>query len=103
MVSESKLLPLVSKPLFLGYESVLIQPEHQLATGLSIPQIDQFLGGFASAAVGVEIHFRWRPRLRNPKDKLVLEYMANSGKERLIAHTTIKTLNRWLINSTSEC
>jgi len=85
-VAKSKLLPSVSIPLFLEYESVLKRPEHQLATGLSINEIDQFLNAFASAAAGVEIHFRWRPRLKDPKDELVLECVVNSGNRLLVTH-----------------
>ena len=55
-VAESTLVPSVGIPLFLEYESVLKRPEHQLATGLSIKEIDRFLDAFASTAAGVEIH-----------------------------------------------
>jgi len=75
-VAKSKLLPFVSIPLFLEYESVLKRPEHQLATGLSVKEIDQFLNAF----------FRWRPRLKDPKDELVLECVVNSGNGLLITH-----------------
>ena len=61
-VARRQVLPLVTTPLFLEYEAVLKHPEHQLATGLNPAQIDQLLAAFASAAEGVETHFRWRPQ-----------------------------------------
>ena len=85
-VAASELVPLVSTPLFIEYESVLKRPEHLLASGLSEKQIDAFLAAFASAAVGVEIHFRWRPRLRDANDEMVLECVVNSQRELLITH-----------------
>jgi len=92
MVAASKLVPLVSTPLFVEYESVLKRPEQQLASGLSLTDIDSFLAAFASAAMPVEIHFLWRPRLRDPNDEIVLECMANSGRELLVTHN-VKDFN----------
>lgn len=85
-VATSELVPLVSTPLFVEYESVLKRPEHQLASGLSLVDIDQFLAAFAAASKPVDIHFMWRPQLRDALDEMVLECIVNSGQELLITH-----------------
>ena len=84
LVARGELNPLVSTPLFLEYEAVLKRPENQLATGLGLTQIDAFLSAFASAAVGVETHYRWRPQLRDSADEMVLECVVNGGADYLI-------------------
>jgi predicted nucleic acid-binding protein len=44
------------------------------------------LAAFASAAEGVNISFRWRPQLKDPKDELVLEAAVNGRAEALVTH-----------------
>lgn len=83
-VATGQLNPLVTTPLFLEYEAVLKRAEHQLATGLGLVQVDAFLSAFASAAVGVETHYRWRPQLRDTADEMVLECVVNGGADYLI-------------------
>lgn len=63
---------------------MLKRPEHQLATGLTPERIDTFLATFASAAVGVETHFRWRPQLRDSADEMVLECAVNGRADCLV-------------------
>ena len=55
------------------YEAVCTRPEHLEASGLSAQQLDLFLDGLASIVQPVEVHFLWRPPLRDPADELVLE------------------------------
>lgn len=83
-VAAGEINPLVSTPLFYEYEAVLKRPENQLATGLSLERIDQFLAILASASVGVESHYRWRPQLRDPSDEMVLECVVNAGAASLV-------------------
>lgn len=83
-VANRELNPLVTTPLFLEYEAVLKRAEHQLATGMGLEHIDAFLSSFASAAVGVDTHYRWRPQLRDSADEMVLECVVNGGADYLI-------------------
>ena len=85
-VADRALRPLVSTPLFLEYEAVLKRPEQQLATGMTPERIDTFLAAFASAASGVETHFRWRPQLRDSADELVFECAVNGRADYLVTH-----------------
>lgn len=85
-VARRQLRLLVTTALFLEYEDVLKRPEQRLATGLSLAAIDQFLTALASASKGVEVHFRWRPQLRDPSDEMVLEAAVNGRASALVTH-----------------
>jgi putative PIN family toxin of toxin-antitoxin system len=78
--------PLASTALFLEYEEVLRRPENLLATGMSEQDVEDFLAALASAAEPIEVNFRWRPQLRDPKDELVLEASVNGQADALVTH-----------------
>jgi putative PIN family toxin of toxin-antitoxin system len=84
MVAARKLIALATPPLFLEYEDVLQRAEHQLTHGLSSAELDVFLGEFATLIEPVEVHFQWRPQLRDPKDEMVLEAAINGRADALI-------------------
>jgi putative PIN family toxin of toxin-antitoxin system len=86
LVAFDRLRPLVSTALFLEYEDVLQRPENRLATGMSELDVEGFLAALASAAEPVEVNFRWRPQLTDPKDELVLEAAVNGQAEALVTH-----------------
>lgn len=85
-VTRGVVCPVVTTPLFLEYESVLKRAEQRLVTGLDEAQIDAFLAAFASAAIGVETFYRWRPQLRDPADEMVLECVVNGEADVLVTH-----------------
>jgi len=85
-IARRRVIPLMSTPLLLEYEAVLKRPEQQLATGLNPAQVERFLAALASAAHGVDTHFRWRPQLRDPADELVLEAAVNGRADALLTH-----------------
>ena len=85
-VATGKLRPLATPPLFLEYEDVLKRPEQRLAHGLSIAQIDDFLSELAALIEPVEIHFQWRPQLRDPADEMVLEAAINGWAEAIVTY-----------------
>jgi putative PIN family toxin of toxin-antitoxin system len=85
-VARGGVRPLMSTALFLEYEDVLRRPEHRLATGMSEQDVEDFLAELASAAEPVEVSFRWRPQLKDPKDELVLEVAVNGQAEALVTH-----------------
>jgi putative PIN family toxin of toxin-antitoxin system len=86
LIAVERFRPLVSTALFLEYEDVLLRPENRLATGMSEADVEGFLTAFASAAEGVDVNFRWRPQLRDPKDELVLEAAVNGRADALVTH-----------------
>lgn len=85
-VSSEQVKPLVSPALFLEYEDVLKRPEQMAAHGFDLEAIDGFLAAFASSALAVECHFRWRPQLRDPGDEMVLETAVNGSADALVTH-----------------
>jgi putative PIN family toxin of toxin-antitoxin system len=85
-VGRGRLRPLVSTALFLEYEDALKRPDIRLATGMSEEDVDAFLAALASAAEAVDVNFRWRPQLSDPKDELVLEAAINGEADALVTH-----------------
>ena len=70
---------LLSVPLVLEYEAVLTRPQHLAACGLSSSEVGRVLDDLAAVARPVRLAFRWRPRLSDPDDDMVLETAINGG------------------------
>jgi putative PIN family toxin of toxin-antitoxin system len=68
---------LLSVPLMLEYEAVLTRPQHLAASRLSGTEVGQVLDDLAAVARPVRLAFRWRPRLPDPDDDMVLETAVN--------------------------
>jgi putative PIN family toxin of toxin-antitoxin system len=86
LVAARRLLLLVTPPLFLEYEDVLKRPEQRLAHGLASDAIEDFLSELAALIVPVEVHFLWRPQLRDPKDEMVIEAAINGRADALVTY-----------------
>jgi putative PIN family toxin of toxin-antitoxin system len=76
---------LLSVPLALEYEASCLLADHRLAAGLSQAEVDIFVNTLISLAVPVEVHFRWRPQLRDPCDEMVLETAVNGQAEAIVS------------------
>jgi putative PIN family toxin of toxin-antitoxin system len=85
-VAGRRCVPLVTTALFLEYEAVLQRPEQQLATGMNLKDVAEFLAAFASTAEPVDLNFLWRPQLRDPADELILEAAANGRAAAIVTH-----------------
>jgi putative PIN family toxin of toxin-antitoxin system len=85
-VARGRLRPLVSTALFLEYEDALKRADIRLSTGMTEEDVDRFLAALASGAEGVDVNFRWRPQLSDPKDELVLEVAVNGEADALVTH-----------------
>jgi putative PIN family toxin of toxin-antitoxin system len=75
---------LLSVPLMLQYEAVLLRPENLAATRLDARQMRQVLDLFCAIGQPVEVSFLWRPMLRDPDDEMVLEAAMNGQADRLL-------------------
>jgi putative PIN family toxin of toxin-antitoxin system len=73
-----------SVSLFMEYEAVCSRPEHLSAAGFDQQQLQVFLDGLAFIVKPVEVHFLWRPQLRDPADELVLEAAVNASANALL-------------------
>jgi putative PIN family toxin of toxin-antitoxin system len=73
-----------SVPMLLESEAVLMRPEQQQATGLTIQEVSVFLDGLAALLTPVMPYFLWRPRLRDPDDEMVLDAAVNGGADAIV-------------------
>lgn len=85
MARRGEITLAASVSLFMEYEAVCTRPEHVQASGLSLPQVAIFLDAVASFVKPVEVHFLWRPQLRDPADEMVLEAAVNAQAAALIS------------------
>jgi putative PIN family toxin of toxin-antitoxin system len=85
-VASRQLLLLGTPPLFLEYEDALKRPEQRLAHGLTLEAIDEFLAELAAFIEPVEVHYQWRPQVRDPGDEMVLEAAINGRADALVTY-----------------
>ena len=71
--------------LYTEWQSVLTRPEHLLPGANSETAIG-FLRYLASIAHLQDVHFLWRPFLRDPDDDMVLEGAVASGSQYIVTH-----------------
>jgi predicted nucleic acid-binding protein len=71
-------------PLLFEYEDVL----RREVTGLKSADVDAVLDYLCSASRQQEIHFLWRPCLRDPKDDMVLELAVASQCMHIVTFNT---------------
>lgn len=74
----------LSVPLALEYEDVLKRTSSDL--GLTHDDINRLLEFWCGAAHLQDIHFLWRPVLRDPKDDHVLELAVGAGCRVIVTH-----------------
>jgi putative PIN family toxin of toxin-antitoxin system len=86
LVERRKVRVLATSPLFLEYEDALKSAEHRLAHGLMPGQVDQFLAELAALVEPVEVHFQWRPQMRDPNDEMVLEAAIHGRAEAVVTY-----------------
>lgn len=84
LVRAGVLRPAVTAPLMFEYDDVTRRPG--LLPHLSASQIMDFLDWFVSVSSQHEVHFLWRPLLRDPKDDLVLEAAVAASADFLVTY-----------------
>ena len=75
---------LLSVPLILEYEAVLTRPQHLAACRLNSREISRVLDDLAAIASPVRFDFRWRPRLLDPDDDMILETAVNGNANAIV-------------------
>jgi len=75
---------LLSVPLVLEYEAVLTRPQHLAACGLSAAEVERVIDDLAAVGHPVRLAFRWRPRLSDPNDDMVLETAVNGNAHAIV-------------------
>ncbi len=67
-----------SVALFVEYEATCTRADHVLAAGLQPGDVIEFLDALAALTEPTEIHYLWRPQVRDPGDDMVLEAAVNA-------------------------
>src|ERR1700681_254962 len=74
----------VSVPLVLEYEAVLRR--HADALGFATQEVTALVDYLCSVGHRQDIHFLWRPALRDPSDEFVLELAVTAGCRAIVQH-----------------
>jgi putative PIN family toxin of toxin-antitoxin system len=77
-----------SVAIVLEYEAVVTRAEHLLAGELTAQEAMLVVDALAAVARPVDIHFRWRPQLRDADDEMVLEAAINSHSRKIVTFNT---------------
>lgn len=75
---------LLSVPLLLEYEAVLKRPEQLAASKISGSEVEMVLNDVVAIATPVRLAFRWRPKLPDANDDMVLETATNGGAHAIV-------------------
>jgi putative PIN family toxin of toxin-antitoxin system len=86
MAAEGQFIMLATPALFLEYEDVLVRPEQRKVHGISVRDLELLMRDLARLIEPVEVHFQWRPQLRDANDEMVLEAAMNGRADGLVTH-----------------
>ncbi len=81
---ERRLTLLVSVPLMIEYQAVMIRPVHLAASRLSEADVGVLLDAVIAVADPVRLAFLWRPAVRDPDDDMVLEAAVNGQADAIV-------------------
>ena len=72
----------------LEYEAVATRDEHLIAGELTAAEATNVIDALAAVAEPIEIHFRWRPQLRDADDEMILEAAINAKDRTIVTFNT---------------
>lgn len=75
---------LLSVPLLLEYEAVLKRPNQLAVSKIESGEVEMVLNDLVAIATPVRLAFRWRPKLPDANDDMVLETAANGGAHAIV-------------------
>jgi putative PIN family toxin of toxin-antitoxin system len=84
LLRRQRFTALVSVPLMLEYEAVLLRPAHVVKSRRSVIQTQSFLDALSLLVEPVHLHYLWRPQLRDAADEMVLETALNGRADVLV-------------------
>jgi putative PIN family toxin of toxin-antitoxin system len=84
-IPTRKFQPCLSVALYIEWQQVLTRPEH-LPPGRTLDEVRRYLRSLASESHLQEIHFLWRPFLRDADDDMVLELAFAAGCPYIVTH-----------------
>jgi putative PIN family toxin of toxin-antitoxin system len=74
----------LSVPLVMEYEEILVR--NRTALGLLGSDVSDLLDYLCLIAELHEVHFLWRPLLRDPKDEMILELAVKAGCDYIVTY-----------------
>ena len=74
----------LSVALALEYEAVATRDEHVSASDGDIGDVLNTIDAMIAVATLIDVHFRWRPQLRDPDDEMVLEAAINAEDRTIV-------------------
>lgn len=83
---EHRLLPYVGLKLFLEYEDVLARERLFRNCPLNAAERQQLFAAFLSVAEWTEVHYLWRPNLRDERDNHLMELAVAASAEILVTN-----------------
>lgn len=87
LFQQEQQINVVSIPLVIEYEDVLLRPENlQKYSHFIKEDIGLFIDDICAISWKQEIYYLWRPFLSDPKDDMVLETAFNGGVDYIITH-----------------
>ena len=85
---QGKYLPLISTTLFLEYEAVSQRAEIKRLCPLNETEIQQLLAALYRACEWVQIHYLWRPNLKDEGDNFLIELAVAGACNRIVTNNT---------------
>jgi putative PIN family toxin of toxin-antitoxin system len=85
MLPSPRFTSALSLALYMEWQAVLTRPEH-FPPGIDAEKMLGFLRYLASISHLQEVHYLWRPFLRDPDDDMVLECAVASGSRFIVTH-----------------
>jgi putative PIN family toxin of toxin-antitoxin system len=82
LVGTGRFTHVLSVALLFEYESAVMRPESGIR--LPRPALENVLDYLCTAGEQQQIHYLWRPTLRDPNDDLVLEVAAHGRCDRIV-------------------
>jgi putative PIN family toxin of toxin-antitoxin system len=77
-----------SVALFVEYEATCTRAEHLLAGGWQQQDVLDLLDRLAALVTHTEIHYMWRPQVRDAADDMVLEAAVNARADAIVTFNT---------------
>lgn len=87
MIPSDKFELAISQPLYTEYREVLVRPETKPA-GITDADIEGFVDRILLFSETRDIHFLWRPFLRDSDDEMILELAVSFQAEYIVTYNT---------------
>jgi putative PIN family toxin of toxin-antitoxin system len=81
---RGEITTVISVPLVLEYEDVLLRKGIQSVCGMTNEDVGDFVDALCAVGKAVELTYGWRPLLRDPGDEMVLETAMCGGANTLL-------------------